>query len=147
MILIVTVTADAQQVEKLELTLAPPTINTDRGDGYQFEMRGNIYGKNAEINCQNQTIADSPMLGRYLLRVRYNKSDGMIATFAVTLNDKRTIAWESYFKYELDESGNPLSFAYEAAILRSDQKVLTDFTSQSSNCFGGKLVLYFLNGG
>lgn len=135
----------AQQVEKLELVLLPPNYNTDRGDGYGFEMRGNIYPGNTPFACD--LVQDANRVGRYLLRVRYNKADGLIATWAVTLNDKRTIAWESYSKYELDDSGNPLSFAYEAAILRSSQRVLTDYTPQSPNCFGGKLVLYFLNGG
>jgi len=127
----------------------PPTYNTDRGDGYQYEMRGSVYSKNIMTECGKQpdAIQDLPRLGRYLIRVRYNKADGLIATWAVTLNDKRTIAWESYIKYELDESGKPLSFAYEAAILRSGERVLADYTPQSPNCFGGKLVLYFLNGG
>lgn len=134
-----------QQVEKLELTLLPPTHNTDRGDGYGFEMRGNVYPGNTPFACG--LVQDANRVGRYLLRVRQNKADGLIATWVVTLNDGRSVVWDSYSKYELDESGNPLSFAYEAVILRSDQKVLTDFTPQSSNCFGGKLVLYFLNGG
>jgi len=135
----------AQQVEKLELTLLPPTYNTDRKDGYQFEMRGNVYPGNTPFACD--LIQEANRVGRYLLRVRQNKADGLIATWAITLNDGRSIVWDSYSKYELDESGNPFSFAYEAVILRSGERVLTDYTPQSPNCFGGKLVLYFLNGG
>lgn len=139
------VVTTAQQVEKLELTLLPPTYNTDRGDGYGFEMRGNVYPGNTLFACG--LVQDANRVGRYLLRVRYDKSDGLIATWVVTLNDGRSIVWDSYSKYELDESGNPLSFTYEAVILRSDQKVLTDYTPANPNCFGGKLILYFLNGG
>lgn len=137
--------ATFQQLEKLELTLLPPTYNTDRKDGYGFEMRGNLYPGNTPFACD--LVQDTNRAGRYLLRVRQNKTDGLIATWVITLNDGRQIIWDSYSKYELDESGNLLSFAYEAVILRSDQRVLTDYTPQSLNCFGGKLVLYFLNGG
>lgn len=137
--------AQSQQLEKLELTLLPPTYNTDRKDGYGFEMRGNLYPGNTPFACD--LTQDANRVGRYLLRVRQNKTDSLIATWVIVLNDGRVIIWDSFSKYELDESGNPLSFAYEAVILRSDQKVLTDYTPQSPDCFGGKLVLYFLNGG
>lgn len=144
-VLVLSATLKAQQIEKIELTLLPPTYNTDRKDGYGFEMRGNAYPGNAPFDCD--LVQDANRVGRYLLRVRQNKADGLIATWVVTLNDGRSVVWDSYSKYELDESGNPLSFAYEAVILRSDQKVLTDYTPQCPNRFGGKLVLYFLNGG
>lgn len=108
-------------------------------------MRGNLYPGNTPFACD--LVQSANRVGRYLLRVRQNKTDGLIATWQIVLNDGRVIIWDSYSKYELDESGNPLSFAYEAVILRSDQKVLADFTPQSPDCFGGKLVLYFLNGG
>lgn len=137
--------ANAQQIEKLDAVLASPTINTDRGDGYGFEMRGNIYPKNTPFACD--LTQDANRVGRYLLKVRQNKADGLIATWQIVLNDGRVIIWDSYSKYELDESGNPLSFSYEAVILRSSQHAITDFTPQSPACFGGKLVLYFLNGG
>lgn len=135
----------AQQIEKLELAIASPTINTDRGDGYGFEMRGNLYPKNTKLECG--AVQSANRIGRYLLKVRQNKPDGLIATWVITLNDGRQIAWESYSKYELDESGEPLSFSCEALVLKTGQKVLTDFTPQSPDCFSGKLSLYFLDGG
>jgi len=134
----------AQQVEKLDAVLASPTINTDRGDGYGFEMRGSIFPKNTKLECG--VVQSANRIGRYLLNVRQNKPDGLIATWVITLNDGRSIAWESYSKYELDESGEPLSFSYEGLVLKTGQKVITDFTPQLPDCFSGRLVLFFLNG-
>lgn len=151
----------AQQVEKLELTLAPPTYNTDRGDGYQFEMRGNLYPKGVDASCSMQPTVSR--IGTYLLRVRYFKPDNadfpvrneLIATWVINIGSAldiqqgrgRQVVFESYSNYQLDEFAMPLSFAYEGIVLRSTQKALTEYTPQLPDCFGGKLVLYFLNGG
>lgn len=144
-VLFVIPTAQSQQVEKLELVLSSPTVNTDKHDGYQFELRGLLLPKNTPFACG--LVQDANRLGRYLLKVRYNKSDGLIATWVINLNDGRVIVWDAFIKYEVPEdSKDPLSFSYDAVILRSDQKALTDYTPASPDCFGGKLVIYFLNG-
>ncbi len=133
--------AQAQQIEKLELVLASPIYDNNQNNGYQFELRGNIYPKNTAFVCGSQP--EIARLGRYLLRVRYSQPDGMIATWAITLNDGRTIIWDAFTKYEIQEDGLPLSFAYEAVVLRSTQGALTDYTPEAG-CFGGRLTVFFL---
>jgi len=121
----------AQQVEKLNVLLSTPTTNTDRKDGYQYEARGNVFEKQTKV-------------GRYLLRIRYNRTDGTIATFAVTIAGRGTLVWDSFFKYELEES-EPLSFSYEGKNLKDGQRILTEYTPLFPNEFGGKLSIWFLN--
>lgn len=134
--------ADAQRIEKLDLILAPPTINTDRGNGYGFELRGDVFAKNTVIECSKQPTGEK--LGRYLLKVRYaGESQELIATWAITLG-ARTVAFDSYSRYELGDDGEPLAWVYEGQVLRAKTRVLTDFSAASPDCFGGRLTLYFV---
>lgn len=135
-------TAQSQQIEKLELVIAPPIYDNNQNNGYQFELRGNIYPKNTVFACGSQP--EIARIGRYLIRVRYSQPDGMIATWVITLNDGRTIIWDAFTKYEIQPDGFPLSFAYEAVVLRSIQSALTDYTPEPS-CFGGRLTVFFLD--
>lgn len=132
----------AQRIERLDLVLAPPTVNTDRGNGYGFELRGDVFAKNTATECGKQPTGEK--LGRYLLKVRYAaENQELIATWAITLG-ARTVAFDSYSRYELDDDGEPLAWIYEGHVLRAKTRVLTDFSAASPNCFGGRLMLYFV---
>lgn len=134
--------AGAQRIEKLDLVLGPPTRNTDRGDGYGFEMRGDVFAKSTTFDCGQQPAA--PKLGRYLLKVRYQGGNQeLIATWAITLG-ARTVAFESYSRFELDPDGEPVAWVYEGEVLRAKTSVITDFSAASPSCFGGRLTLFFL---
>lgn len=133
--------AQAQQVEKLELVIASPIYNNNQNNSYQFELRGNLYPRNTTFACGSQP--EIARVGRYLVRVRYSQLDGMIATWVITLNDGRTIIWDAFTKYEIQPDELPLSFTYEAVVLRSTRTALTDFTPEP-DCFGGRLTVFFL---
>lgn len=123
----------AQQVEKLNATLSTPTINTDRRDGYQYEVRGNVFDQN-----ENK-------IGRYLFRVQYRNGFETIATVAVTLNNRGTLAWQAYYKRELKDDGESLSFVYEGKNLKDGKRILSEYTPSYLTEFGGKLTIFFLN--
>lgn len=123
----------AQQVEKLNATLSTPTINTDRRDGYQYEVRGNVFDQN-----ENK-------IGRYLFRVQYHNGFETIATVAVTLNNRGTLAWQAYYKRELKDDGESLSFVYEGKNLKDGKRILSEYTPSYLTEFGGKLTIFFLN--
>jgi hypothetical protein len=149
----------SQQIEKQEFVLGPPTHNTNRGDGYGFEIRGNLYPKGTAFDCGSQPAV--ARAGTYLLKVRYFANckisadctkQEMIATWVVRIGSAQEIQagagkqlmWEAYTKYEPGDDGQPLSFPYEAAVLRSDQRAMTEFFPVSPECFGGKLSVYYL---
>lgn len=123
----------AQQVEKLTALLSTPTINTDRKDGYQYEVRGNVFDQS-----ENK-------IGRYLFRVQYHNNTETIATVAITLNARGTLAWQAYYKRELKDDGESLSFAYEGKNLRDGKRILSEYTPSYLTEFGGKLTIFFLN--
>ncbi|HMV87917.1 MAG TPA: hypothetical protein PLD20_26875 [Blastocatellia bacterium] len=148
--------ASAQRIEKLDLVMAPPTVNTDRGNGYGFEMRGDVFARGTSLPEPRLSVAldgkvsavcDQPAgekLGRYVLKVRYaGENQELIATWAITLG-ARTVAWESYSRYEIGDDGDPLSWVYEGQVLRAKTQVISDFTAASPNCFGGRLTLFFI---
>ena len=49
------------------------------------------------------------------------------------------------FKFDPNEDGAEFSWSYEGIILHSDKQILADFALLSKSCFGGKLIVYFLN--
>jgi len=123
----------AQQVEKLNALLSTPTINTDRRDGYQYEVRGNVFDLS-----ENK-------IGRYLFRIQYHTDLETIATVAITLNARGTLVWQAYYKRELKDDGEPLAFAYEGKNLKDGTRILSEYTPSYPNEFGGKLTIFFLN--
>ena len=133
----------AQTIEKLELVLGPPIYNTDRGDGYYYEVRGNVYAKGAAFNCEAKD--QGPRIGTYRIGASYGSAGEHIATYLVRLTDGRQLFWQGYFKFDPNEDGSEVSWPYEGVILHSDKQILADFTPLSKTCFGGKLTIYFLN--
>lgn len=138
----------AQQVEKLELILAPPIYLGNPALGY-YEARGNVYGKKAVFDCGLRT--DSERVGTYRIGVAFGSPREHVATYQITLGERpdvRFLFWQGYYKYDPFEDGSTdFSWPYSGIVLRSTQTILTDFTPLSKSCFGGKLVVYFLNGG
>lgn len=159
--LLIATNAKAQTIEKLDLVLGPPTYNNDRGDGYYYEARGNVYAKVQmqpqtkeqafklnQLSCTDETPeAQKTRIGTYRFGVTWGSPAEYIATVTVRLNDKRDLLWQGYVKFDPNEDGSEVSWPYEGIILHSDKAILADFTPLSKTCFGGRLTVYFLNGG
>lgn len=135
--------SEAQTIEKLDLVLGPPTYSTDRGDGYYYEARGNIYAKGTDFRCDSQPTIQRT--GTYRIGVSYGAASEHVATYLVRLSDGRNLFWSGYFKFDPNEDGSEVSWPYEGIILHSDKQILADFTPLSKTCFGGRLTIYFLN--
>lgn len=120
-----------QVVSTITCELESPYYNTDRGDGYGYQVKGYLVGTTLES------------IGRYTLKVRKNTPEELIATWVITFNDGRTIIWEGNTHYEIYEN-QVLNFSYEATILRSSQKVIADFTPSGEVPYEGRLRLFFL---
>ena len=135
--------SNAQSIEKLELVLAPPTYNTDRHDGYYYEVRGNLYPKETAFDCDNRPAV--ARVGTYRIGVSWGGPAEFQAVMLVALADKRQVLWQGYFKFDPNEDGAEFSWSYEGIILHSDKQILADFALLSKLCFGGKLIVYFLN--
>jgi hypothetical protein len=135
----------AQTIEKLELVLGPPIYNTDRHDGYYYEARGNVYAKGTAFDCEAKD--QGPRIGTYRIGVSYGAASEHIASYSARLNDGRNLLWQGYFKFDPNEDGSEYGWAYSGIQTHSEINILTDFTLLSRSCFGGRLVVYFLNGG
>jgi len=140
-----TFTTKAQQIEKLELILAPPIYLGNPALGY-YEARGNVYAKGTAFDCATNPSIDR--LGTYRIGVSFGSPSEHIATYLVRLKDGRDLLWQGYFKIDPEENGAvDFSWSYEGIVLHQTGTILTDFTPLSRSCFGGKLTVYFLNGG
>lgn len=137
--------SEAQTVEKLELVLAPPIYNTNRGDGLQYEVRGNVYEKSSAVAFGCDSRPEIQRIGTYRITVSYGIASEHIATYLVRLSDGRSLFWSGYFKLDPNEDGSEVSWPYEGIILHQTGTILADFTPLSKSCFGGKLIIYFLN--
>jgi len=136
----------AQQIEKLELILAPPIYLGNPALGY-YEARGNVYAsKDAKaFSCDGEY--GSGRVATYRIGVSYGMAGEHVATYLVRLNDGRALFWQAYIKFDPFEDGTTdFSWSYEGIILHQAGSILTDYTPLSRSCFGGKLVVYFLNG-
>lgn len=144
----ISVRSNDQVVEKLELVLAPPTYNTDRHDGLYYEARGGVYEKGTVFNCGLEP--DIKRLGTYRIGVSYGTSREHIATYQITIGERpnvRILVWQGYFKFDPNEDGSEYAWAYSGYQAHTEISILTDFTLLSKSCFGGRLIIYFLNGG
>jgi len=137
----------AQQIEKLELILASPIYLGNPALGY-YEARGNVYDKKTVFDCGLRT--DAKRLGTYRIGVAYGTPREHVATYQITLGERpdiRILFWQAYYKIDPFEDGSTdFSWSYEGIILHQAGTILTDFMPLSRSCFGGKLVVYFLNG-
>jgi hypothetical protein len=111
----------------------------------QFEVRGNVYPKSRIFDCANNS--GDGRIGTYRMTVYYGSPSEYQGTMLIHLLDGRNLFWQAYYKIDPDETGQvDFSWPYEGIILRSTQTILTDYAPLSRSCFGGKLVVYFLNG-
>lgn len=154
-------TAQGQALEKREVVLAEPSRDTDRKDGYGFELRGEVYRAGAKKECAEMNLDGSlktvycpaDQVGTYLVRVRsYNReTQEIIGTLAVRLGSARDIQlrfgrqiiWDPYFRYGTNpDTGEPLSYSYSARCIECNDFVTTEFTPTSPTAFTGKLTIY-----
>ncbi len=136
----------AQTIEKLEAVLTPPIYINNAGGMLAFEARGNVYPKGHVFEC-GENSGDG-RIGTYRMTVLYGTASEYQGTMLIRLSDGRDLLWHFYYKIDPDEIGQPdFGWPYEGIILHTDKTILTDYTPLSRKCFGGKLVVYFLNGG
>lgn len=137
----------SQTIEKLELILAPPIYLGNPALGY-YEARGNVYAKGIKVGFECGIQPAVQRVGTYRVGVSYGNPSEHAGTYLVRLSDGRSLFWNGYYKIDPFEDGTTdFSWSYEGIILRSTQIILTDYTPLSRSCFGGKLTVYFLNGG
>ena len=134
----------ARTTEKAEYVLAPPIFVHDPGGKLAYEVRGNVYPKGYAFDCEQGR--EDGRVGTYRFTILYGSPSEYQGQALVSLKDGRNLVWRFYYKIDPDEIGQTdFSWPYEGNILNQETEILTDFTPLSRKCFGGKLVVYFLN--